>query len=302
MKRRETNVFSIAFLDLLSGALGAVIILFVAVPKSKVEDPTKKEIKEKEGFARQMTIEAQKDMMSDYTAILNVKEELEKKVSELEGKNRELTTKNKQLQAKAKQVNEDKKEARDRKTASIPVDVGFKFKGKRIVFVIDVSGSMFMEDKIGQVKAGLKMLITSMGEDFSIDVVHFPDGMAREYRYLWGRPKQMTKRNKQVVYRFLHDLRPWGATPTRATMQFALRNYKDATDIVLLSDGAPTRSNSKQTDDIYSVISDIKSRNSRGVQINTIGVGSDFLMDTHNPKYIFLKRVSEQNKGFFVGF
>ena len=302
MKRRETNVFSIAFLDLLSGALGAVIILFVAVPKSKVEDPTKKELKEKEGFARQMTIEAKKDMMSDYTAILNVKEELEKKVSELEGKNRELTNENNRLQAKSKQVTEDKKEARDRKTASIPVDVGFKFKGKRIVFVIDVSGSMFMEDKIGQVKAGLKMLITSMGEDFSIDVVHFPDGMAREYRYLWGRPKQMTKRNKQVVYRFLHDLRPWGATPTRATMQFALRNYKDATDIVLLSDGAPTRSNSKQTDDIYSVISDIKSRNSRSVQINTIGVGSDFLMNTHNPKYIFLKRVSEQNKGFFVGF
>lgn len=302
MKRRETNVFSIAFLDLLSGALGAVIILFVAVPKSKVEDPTKKEIKEKEGFARQMTIEAVKDMQSDYTALLNVKEELEKKVSELEGKNRELTTNNKELKSQAKQVEKQKDEARDRKTASIPVDVGFKFKGKRIVFVIDVSGSMFMEDKIGQVKAGLKMLITSMGEDFSIDVVHFPDGMAREYRYLWGRPKQMSKRNKQVVYRFLHDLRPWGATPTRATMQFALRNYKDATDIVLLSDGAPTRSNSKQTDDIYSVISDIKSRNSRGVQINTIGVGSDFLMDTHNPKYIFLKRVSEQNQGFFVGF
>jgi len=302
MKRRETNVFSIAFLDLLSGALGAVIILFVAVPKSKVEDPTKKEIKEKEGFARQVTIEAKKDMQSDYTALLNVKEELEKKVSELEGKNRDLTTKNKELKSQAKQVEKQKEEARDRKTASIPVDVGFKFKGKRIVFVIDVSGSMFMEDKIGQVKAGLKMLITSMGEDFSIDVIHFPDGMAREYRYLWGRPKKMSKRNKQVVYRFLHDLRPWGATPTRATMQFALRNYKDATDIVLLSDGAPTRSNSKQTDDIYSVISDIKSRNSRGVQINTIGVGSDFLMDTHNPKYIFLKRVSEQNQGFFVGF
>ncbi len=301
MKRRETNVFSIAFLDLLSGALGAVIILFVAVPKSKVEDPTKKEIKEKEGFARQMTIEAQKDMMSDYKAILNIKEELEKKVSELEGKNRDLTTKNKELQSQASEKSA-KKEPSDRQTASIPVDVGFKFKGKRVVFVIDVSGSMFMEDKIGQVKAGLKMLITSMGEDFHIDVVHFPDGMAREYRYLWGHPKQMTKRNKQVVYRFLHDLRPWGATPTRSTMQFALRNYKDATDIVLLSDGAPTRSNSKQTDDIYTVMSDIKSRNSRDVQINTIGVGSDFLMDTNNPKYIFLKRVAEQNKGFFVGF
>ncbi|MCO4793706.1 MAG: VWA domain-containing protein [Bacteriovoracaceae bacterium] len=302
MKRRETNVFSIAFLDLLSGALGAVIILFVAVPKAKVDDPTKKEIKEKEGFARKMKIEAKKDQQSDYTAILNIKEELEQKVSELEGKNRELTTQNKKLQTQSKQISEDKKEARDRKTASVPVDVGFKFKGKRIVFVIDVSGSMFMEDKIGQVKAGLKMLITSMGEDFSIDVVHFPDGMAREYRYLWGRPKQMSKRNKQVVYRFLHDLRPWGATPTRSTMQFALRNYRDATDIVLLSDGAPTQSNSKRTDDIYSVMRSIKSKNSKGIQINTIGVGSDFLMNTSNPKYIFLKSVADQNQGFFVGF
>ena len=34
-KRRQIELFSISFLDLLSGALGAVIILYVAIPKNK---------------------------------------------------------------------------------------------------------------------------------------------------------------------------------------------------------------------------------------------------------------------------
>lgn len=33
MARREINIFVTSFLDLLSGALGAVIILFIIVPK-----------------------------------------------------------------------------------------------------------------------------------------------------------------------------------------------------------------------------------------------------------------------------
>lgn len=38
MSRREINIFGTSFLDLLSGALGAVIILFVIVPKMNAED------------------------------------------------------------------------------------------------------------------------------------------------------------------------------------------------------------------------------------------------------------------------
>ena len=33
MARKEINVFSVSFLDLLSGALAAVIILFIVVPR-----------------------------------------------------------------------------------------------------------------------------------------------------------------------------------------------------------------------------------------------------------------------------
>lgn len=38
MKKRDLNIFSVSFLDLLSGALAAVIILFVVVPKMTVEE------------------------------------------------------------------------------------------------------------------------------------------------------------------------------------------------------------------------------------------------------------------------
>jgi hypothetical protein len=39
MQRREINIFSISFLDLLSGALGAVLILFIIIPKMTDELP-----------------------------------------------------------------------------------------------------------------------------------------------------------------------------------------------------------------------------------------------------------------------
>ena len=37
MQRKEINIFSISFLDLLSGALGAVLILFIIIPKMTME-------------------------------------------------------------------------------------------------------------------------------------------------------------------------------------------------------------------------------------------------------------------------
>ena len=37
MQRKEINIFSISFLDLLSGALGAVLILFIIIPKMTFE-------------------------------------------------------------------------------------------------------------------------------------------------------------------------------------------------------------------------------------------------------------------------
>lgn len=299
-KRREVNVFNIAFLDLLSGALGAVIILYIAVPKTTDKiDPKKDEMPVPVVQEVDPEVDARKlmrtniEMEQKLKQIAKVLNKTQEKVKKLEEVNRELASK----QEEASKIIEEQKNK-----TGIDADVGFKFKGKKIVFIIDVSGSMYKEDRIGQVKAGLKMLITSMGKDFSVDVVSYPHGMYASYRPLWSRIRPMTKENKMQVYSFLHELRPFGSTPTRDVMKYTLQNYRDATDIVLLSDGAPTKVNSKELDDITSVLNDIDDRNSRKIQINSVGVGSDFLTNTRNTKYKFLKRLSEMNGGFFVGF
>ncbi|OUR97095.1 hypothetical protein A9Q84_12250 [Halobacteriovorax marinus] len=289
-KRREINIFSISFLDLLSGALGAVIILFVAVPKAKdhekLPEPPSQNIKI---IAKNQSLKAEVDdlklRMKDMQVIL------EKAIKERDAVKEEI-------KSKVKKVVKQKTPSK----GTLDADVGFKFKGKNILFLIDVSGSMHLEDRMGQVKAGLKMLITSMPKEFKIDVIQFPGKNKSNHYSLWSYLQNLGANQKLEVYRFLSKLNPRGATPTRSALRYALSRYPGVTDIVLLSDGAPTIGNSRGLDNIYEIIEEVKTNNVRKIQINTIGVGSSFFSATSNPRYIFLKTLSENHNGFFYGF
>lgn len=296
-KRRDINVFNIAFLDLLSGALGAVIILYITVPKNQIKDLKATEQVSavkivEEDDAKQKIIALQEEI----AGLTKYNKKLEGKLDTLKEENKTLIKSEEELRAVIK------KDEEIDKSKNVDIDVGFKFRGKYIVFIIDVSGSMYKEDRIGQVKAGLKMLITSMSEDFYIDVLNFPHATISNFRPLWGHFKKTTQYNKDAIYMFLQDLKPYGATPTRSVLKHVLQNYNYITDIVILSDGAPTKSNSKDLDDIPDVLKEIRYHNGGRVQINAIGVGSDFIKDKDNPKYKFLSTLSEENGGFFVGF
>ncbi|PIP93764.1 MAG: hypothetical protein COW00_07720 [Bdellovibrio sp. CG12_big_fil_rev_8_21_14_0_65_39_13] len=304
MRKRDHQIFSIALLDILSGALGAVIILFVAVPKATVEPETvNKNPPQALETEIQKAITLTPDNDKQITSVMALREiASEKEIESLNEKIAQLTKDNKSLEneiAEIQKLVEQKEEPSDKN--GIPVDVGFRFKGKRIVFLIDVSGSMVIEDRIGQVKAGLKMLITSMGKEFLIDVVFFP-GYTSSYQYLWGQMNPVDEVNKEDIYNFLFFLKPYGATPTRDVLTYALRNYPYMSDIVLLSDGAPTVNSGRYEENIEDVLRDIRSKNNRKIQINTIGVGSDFLKNKNNPKYVFLEKLAKQNNGFFYGF
>ena len=299
-KRRDITIFSISFLDLLSGALGAVIILYIAVPKATItkelSDKNKVELVSKKlDKIKQDLVYCQKSLKENLEILTATKAKnkanqinCDKKISEM------------------KKLNEEKK-AKTKKQKLEPVSVsntdsGFNFKGKKIIFVIDVSGSMQKGDRIGQVKAGLKMLITSMSSEFMVDIVYFPDGSKSDYKPLWEWLNFIDKNNKKEIYKFLHNLKPYGSTPTRGVMEYVLNSYGDATDLVLLSDGAPTKSNSRELEDIDELIKYILKKNAFGIQINTIGVGRDFFTDKKNSKYVFLKRLADETGGFFVGF
>ncbi|MFY7994650.1 MAG: vWA domain-containing protein [Bacteriovoracaceae bacterium] len=280
-KRREIQLFSISFLDLLSGALGAVIILYIAVPKSTQKVDTTVE------QAKTRHIEEQETKLSENQKI----------IKELQDANRKLRE-----DIEKAQITKVETQVNSSNNPEQPFDVGFKFKGSRIVFVIDTSYSMYQEDRIGQVKAGLKMLITSMAPKFQIDVVQFPNGERTPFKVLWGGLKDLSTLNKYDVYDFVYGMRPLGGTPTRDVLLHVLNNYQDITDIVLLTDGAPSLHNSSRRDDIYDILKVVRENNPHEVQISTIGVGKDFIKDKTSDYYKFLQLLASENKGFFVGF
>lgn len=273
-KRRQIELFSISFLDILSGALGAVIILYVAIPKNKIEVPkidSSKEIIEH-------SIKQEKELAKIKAELAEAKEKLAKVVPE-----------------KAPVDPLDPVGGRD-------LDIGFKFKGKEILFIIDTSYSMIEEDRMGQVKAGMKMLITSMGPNYKLEVVRYPFGERAPFKSLFGVPKENTLINQMDIFDFIYTLKPYGGTPTRDVLLFALKNYTELTDIVLLTDGAPTFHNSNKKDDVYDILRAVREENTRKVQINSIGVGSEMIKDKTSSRYKFLSALADESGGFFVGF
>lgn len=355
MARKEINIFNVSFLDLLSGALGAVIILYIIIPKmTATEQETLQtlqnlqvEAKEVQDMMSQLQNSVDKELFEKLEEkIQNMQENIEKltqqvaemsaqlkdakeKLAECEQQLAEL----KQVKEELDQVKKELDECKDKLSkcpenyiaykewmdncgltldsecprSSPNVDVGFKFKGRKIVFLIDVSGSMREEDRIGQVKAGLKMLVTTMEASFSIDMVQYPyyiaEGNVQEYRAFYGSFSAMNDGNKSEIFDYLNRLTPNGGTPTRAVLKYALNNYSGITDIVLLSDGDPTLDPiHTDRDDINSITEEITRMNGGRVNINCIGVGNDFIANPSLDKVRFLKMLSERNNGFFVGF
>lgn len=355
MARKEINIFNVSFLDLLSGALGAVIILYIIIPKMTASE------QETIQTLEALKVEAQQvqDMMSqlqnsvDKELFEKLEEQIQSMQKNIEKLTQQVTEMSAQLKdaqsklANCEQELEELKNIKDEldkvkqqlaecesKLAKCPenyiaykewmdncgltldsecprsapnVDVGFKFKGRRIVFLIDVSGSMREEDRIGQVKAGLKMLVTTMQPDFSIDMVQYPyyinEDNVQTHKPFYGSFKPMNDQNKSAIFGYLNSLTPGGGTPTRAVLTYALNNYSGITDIVLLSDGDPTKDPiHTDPDDINDIINQITSANSGRVNINCIGVGNDFIANPSLDKVRFLRMLSEQNNGFFVGF
>ncbi|MBI2520056.1 MAG: VWA domain-containing protein [Bdellovibrio sp.] len=239
-RKREIATISLSMLDLLSGALGAMMILYIAVPK------------------------AQQNFQQNNLAATNM--------SSVESSKGEV----------------------------IPANLGFKFKGKKVVFILDTSGSMEKEERIGQVKAGLKFFLTSLSDEYQIDLIHYPGSMVETYNPLFGELKKFTPQIKTQIFKMLYQIEPRGPTPTREALTFALTHYPELTDIVLLTDGAPTVGMTYAADDIGGILKMVQLLN-HGIQISGLGIGRKFLDEPNDPKFQFLFNLAQQNGGFFYG-
>jgi gas vesicle protein len=116
MQRKEINIFSTSFLDLLSGALGAVLILFIIIPKMSSEQQSAMEEIEKlnvevnqleeliEQARNSIPVDLYEQIQAQMEALQNTITELTEHVQQLQQQIQNVETENRQLQEELEQT------------------------------------------------------------------------------------------------------------------------------------------------------------------------------------------------------
>lgn len=130
MARKEINIFGTSFLDLLSGALGAVIILFIIVPKMTQSDVELIEkVKQVEALAvdveelverleNSIPKELLEEIESELEELKSTIEQLQQRVTELSEDVKRLSEENLELKEQNEQQKEEIEELRARLAAA----------------------------------------------------------------------------------------------------------------------------------------------------------------------------------------
>lgn len=291
-RNREISIFNLSMLDVFASAMGAfLIIMVVLLPYYRKHEILMEEIND---YKRQ--VKECKESMKELQGMVGV---LETEVNDKKGEAERCNDAVKGLEGELRNREEEIKKIRKR--------LGFALKGKKIVFVVDISGSMKNDNKIQDVTAGIKMLVATMNENHETDILFFPNKKkSDDYGYLWGEIRKVTDERKYEIYRFLSGLSARGYTPTKSVLDFVFTNkgYDNADAVILLSDGVPTRNkNALNAKEIKALVAYITEKNNAAKVINTIGVGKDFrVKDSQADAVMFLRELAGSNNGFYVGF
>ena len=125
-KRKEINAFSVSFLDILAGALGAVIILFIVVPKIDLQDIQKLKTlhdleMQIEGMDSLLFIIKNSIPTEDYEALIEHNNKiqatigkLKEEIENLQGKLAQKTKENEQLRGKNKNLENELTKAKEK--------------------------------------------------------------------------------------------------------------------------------------------------------------------------------------------
>ena len=115
MQRKEINIFSTSFLDLLSGALGAVLILFIIIPKMTLDQQDALEEIERlnvqteeladliEQARNSIPVDLYQQIQEQVRALQNTIDELERTVQNLQQRLQEAESENVQLRQQLEQ-------------------------------------------------------------------------------------------------------------------------------------------------------------------------------------------------------
>jgi hypothetical protein len=349
MKRpnREVNIFNLSMLDVMTGALGAVMVVMIVLLTQKIgiESMTCQDVKSE-------LIETSRELSATTQELAETRRELQKFKSAAPETVEKISTLTKIIDSTA-----DKFAATIQTISKIKEEL-FKTPEKsdeliafqiphKIVMLIDLSGSMaaannkYGEDRLSQIKAAVKMFIAAMDERYWIDIVYFPafteninrkvfpsfeikpppDKRCKNFElrddaydnpslscykfgYFEGRlTNVISEKDKMTFYNKIACLEPYHDTPTETALKFVLTDaiYQDAEGLILFSDGQPDALTKKRTTK-DALLKSIKDSNTSAKKIFTVGVGTEFRNLEDSEAVDFLRKLAEQNGGFYIGF
>lgn len=182
---------------------------------------------------------------------------------------------------------------------------GTEVVSKKILFIIDISGSMALSDggttKVEKVKAELNKCIKALGKKARFNIVNFNSSVGA-----WSKKMVFaTKRNKAAAIKYVTRMSAGGLTHTYGALERAFKD-KNADTFMLLTDGAPTmgKSGGRGTNSA-SLISEVETmvrqaNRHRKVKIYTFGFKS---MESGAESICieFLKRLASEHGGKYTG-
>ena len=172
-----------------------------------------------------------------------------------------------------------------------PSYYGLPIHAKRLVFVLDCSGSMdertYRGNRLSDAKRELVSTITSLPSGSEFTIVAY-NTLIRPWR---AELTVATEENKAEAFQFISRLRSGQATNTYGALRHALDLSSNLEAIYLLSDGRPNRGAITVP---KLIVQDLTARNRlRHLSINTIGIG------VSGPTENFMRALAEQNAGEF---
>lgn len=174
-------------------------------------------------------------------------------------------------------------------------------KSANLTFVIDISGSMNQENRLGLVKQSLELLVDQLNKDDKVSIVVF-GSTARTVLEATGID------NKKTILTAIDNLETEGATNTEAGLllgySLAEKNFKAGSinRLVLCSDGVANVGETGPD----AILKKIKSESESGINLSTVGFGmgnyNDVLMeklaDQGDGNYAYVDTIKEANRIF----
>jgi Ca-activated chloride channel family protein len=158
-----------------------------------------------------------------------------------------------------------------------------------LTFVIDISGSMDMENRLGLVKQALELLVEQLRPSDTVSIVVY----GSEARVVL---KPTRGDDQGAILEAIHSLQPEGATNAQAGLnlgyQMALRafNSEGINRVILCSDGVANVGDTS-AEDIWQTV---KARASEGITLTTVGFG----MGNYND--VLMEQLADNGDGFYA--